>query len=426
LAGEWHLAGPDGELSNPRPIILYFNGTFVHHQNGAHYRVAELLRFLMDCGCQVILYSFSNHFDCPWGDSEIAEFLAKYPTASLVLDRRSLGLHYWTRAKKLISSLLPSLTPNLLAARLPGASPQYDCLNVAFPNALYVVNYANGLLELNGIDPRNAIVETHDLDFLQFTKRYGFALTSRKIVGKFRSEFSLLGSARALIAIARTEAGIFRLFFPEKPVFFVPNYGSPKSKPRTIDARSFDYDLLFVGSAHLFNVRGIVGFMQTHRELLANCRLAIAGNVSQLPEVVAAASISPNISLLGFVDDIDDLYSRTKIVVSPVDGTGLKIKVVEALAAGKPVFGSQHSIEGLPPGADECVFIINAEHMATMLSDPALLASAGRAARAFAQDLSTKGDVASLRSFLIGAVEDQSEILPARQVARKQEQLSAR
>jgi glycosyltransferase involved in cell wall biosynthesis len=375
----------------------------VHHQNGAHYRVAELLGFLISCGCQVIVYSFSNHVDCPWSDSEIAEFAAKYPTASLVLDRRSRWLRYWTRAKKLISSLLPSLTPALLAARLPGATPQYDHLKVEFPSALYVVNYANGLLELNGIDPRNAIVETHDLDFLQFTKRYGFALTSRKITGKFRSEFSLLGSASALIAIARTEAGIFRLFFPEKPVFFVPKYGSPKSKPRTVDARSFDYDLLFVGSNNLLNARGIVGFMQAHRNLLANYRLAIAGNVSLVPKVVAAASISPNVSLLGFVDDLDDLYSRTKIVVSPVDGTGLKIKVVEALTAGKPVFGSQHSIEGLPPGADECVFIIDAAHMAAMLSHPALLASAGKTAQAFAQDLSTKGDVAKLRSFLIGA-----------------------
>ena len=389
-------------MSDPRPIILYFNGTFVHHQNGAHYRVAELLGFLINCGCQVIVYSFLNHVDCPWGDSEIAEFVAKYPTASLVLDRRSPRLHYWTRAKKLISSLLPSLTPALLAARLPGASPRYDHLKVEFPNALYVVNYANGLLELNGIDPRNAVVETHDLDFLQFTKRYGFALTSRKITGKFRSEFSLLGSAAALIAIARTEAGIFRLFFPDKPVFFIPNYGSPKCKPHTADARSFDYDLLFVGSDNPFNARGIVGFMQNNRSLLANYRMAIAGNVSLLPEVVTAASISPNVSLLGFVHDIDDLYSRTKIVVSPVDGTGLKIKVIEALAAGKPVFGSHHSIEGLPPGADECVFIIDAAHMATMLSDPALLASAGKAAQAFAQDLSTKGDVAEFRSFLIG------------------------
>jgi glycosyltransferase involved in cell wall biosynthesis len=104
---------------------------------------------------------------------------------------------------------------------------------------------------------------------------------------------------------------------------------------------------------------------------------------------------------LGFVDDIGDLYRRTKIVISPVDGTGLKIKVVEALSAGKPVFGSQHSIEGLPPGADDCVFIINATHMSKMLADPALLAAAGNAAHEFARGLSLKGDITQLRSYLV-------------------------
>jgi len=401
LAGEQQLVARDGELADTRPIILYFNGTFVHHQNGAHYRVADLLRFLVNCGCKVVFYSFSNHPECPWGEGEIVRFLAEFPTVSLVLDPRSRWLHYWTRARKLLTSLLPSLTPWLLAARLPGTSPRYDQLKNDFPQAIYVVNYANGLLELNGIDSRNAIVETHDLDFLQFTKRYGFALTSRKIVGKFRSEFSLLGSTSALIAISRTEAGIFRLFFPEKPAFFVPDYGTTKHKPGIAGARLFDYDLLFVGSEHLFNARGIISFMQTQPMLLENYRLAIAGKVSSVPEVVAAAAILPNVSLLGFVDDIGDLYNRTKIVVSPVDGTGLKIKVVEALSAGKPVFGSQHSIEGLPPGADDCVFTINSAHMLKMLADPALLAAAGNAAQEFARSLSLKGDLAQLRSFLV-------------------------
>ncbi|MBV9530126.1 MAG: glycosyltransferase family 4 protein [Bradyrhizobium sp.] len=376
----------------------------MHYQNGSQRRVANLLAYLVNCGCQVTVYSFSNHFDCPWGESEIAEFAIKYPTVGLVLDRRPHWLLYWSKAKKLISSLIPSLTPALVATRLPGASPQYNDLRSKFPNALYVVNYANGLFELNGIDPRSTVVETHDLDFLQFTKRYGFALTSRKIVGKFRSEFSLLGIASALIAISRIEAGIFRLFLPDKPVFFVPDYGSIKPKPKIISAsRNFDYDLLFVGSDNPLNVMGIVGFIRSHRNLLGRYRLAIAGKASLVDEVVAAVSSSPNVSLLGFVDNIDDLYDRTKIVISPVDGTGLKIKVIEALAAGKPVFGSQHSLEGLPPGAQQCVFPINDANIAKMLTDTTLLASAEKAAEAFARDLSNKGDLRDFRSFLICA-----------------------
>lgn len=382
--------------------MLYFNGTFVHHQNGAHARVAALLRFLVDCGCRVVVYSFADHPDCPWGETEVALFSSTFPTVRLVLEQRPKPLRYWIRTKKLLTSIAPSLTPILLSLNLPGATPNYDRLKTELPGALYFVNYANGLLELNGVDPRNAIIETHDLDFLQFSKRYGHSLTSLKIAGKFRSEMSLLESASALIGIAPPESSLFRLCFPQKTVFFVPDYGGAETKPRN-DLSLFDYDLLFVGSENHFNICGIIAFMEAHKTFLVNHRLAIAGKVSLMPEVIAAASTSTSISLLGYVDDIDDLYNRSKVFISPIDGTGLKIKVVEALAAGKPVFGSQHTIDGLPPGADACVFPLNTTLISAMLADAALLASAGNAARLFAQDLSQKGDASKLKSFLVEA-----------------------
>lgn len=387
---------------NQRPVVLYFNGTFVHHQNGAHARVAALLKFLVDCGCQVTVYSFADHPDCPWGKTEIALFSSTFPTVRLVLDRRPGPLRYWIKAKKLLTSIMPSITPTLLSWNLPGATPNYDRLKAELSRALYFVNYANGLVELNGVDPGSSVVETHDLDFLQFSKRYGHSLSSRKIASKYRSEISLLESASALIGIAPSETGLFRLCFPEKTVFFVPDYGVTEVKHLNAPSQ-FDYDMLFVGSENRFNVHGIIAFIEEHKTFLTSHPLAIAGEVSIVPDVIAAASTSTNISLLGYVDDIDDLYRRSKIVISPVEGTGLKIKVVEALAAGKPVFGSQHTIDGLPPGSDACVFALNTTLMSAMLADATLLASTGNAGRLFAKELSQKGDAEKLRSFLMDA-----------------------
>jgi glycosyltransferase involved in cell wall biosynthesis len=236
---------------------------------------------------------------------------------------------------------------------------------------------------------------------LQFTKRYGFGLTSLRIIGKFRTEFSLLDLANAIIAIAWVEAAIFRLFLRPKPVFFIPDYGSAEGQPRDVDVRSSDYDLLFVASDNILNSRGIVDFMKNHHAFLSRYSMAIAGNVCRVAEVEAAAALLPNVRLLGFVKNLDELYSRCKIVISPVEGTGLKIKVIEALAAGKPVFGSQHSLSGLPPGAEGCVFLIDEPRMALMLLDPVLLASAARAARSFAANLSSRGDLQLFKSFLV-------------------------
>lgn len=384
----------------PAPIILYFNGTFVNRTNGAHVRMSALLRFLLAGPDPVIVYSYADHPDCPWGAAEIARFAHDFPKARLVLDRRPAWLVLATKAKKWLSGAVPGWAPWLLALRLPGATPGYERLCHGFPDARLIVNYANGLVELNGVVPGRAVIETHDLDFLQFSKRFGHALSSRRIAAKFRSEFALLDHAAALISIAPIEAGLFRLCFAEKAVFFIPDYGVSGAPRPVPQARPAEYDLLFVGSENPFNVAGIVGFMAAHRAFLRHHDLVIAGRASLDPEVVAAAAGCARVRLLGFVDDIDALYRRARLVISPVDGTGLKIKVVEALAAGKPVFGSRHTIDGLPPGSGGCVFPIDPAAMTAMLDDPDALARAGLAARAYARNLASTADLAAFEAFL--------------------------
>ena len=39
-------------------------------------------------------------------------------------------------------------------------------------------------------------------------------------------------------------------------------------------------------------------------------------------------------------------------MICPVEGTGANIKVLEALAYGKPVFACESAISGLPPGSE--------------------------------------------------------------------------
>ena len=249
LKGSLPQSMDSGSRSGVKPIILFFNGTFVHRLNGAHVRVSNLLEFLLTSGYRVILYSYADHPDCPWGLNEIALFHEMFPTVELVLDRRPRHFKLWKRANKMLSGMFPSLTNALIRAHLPGATPNYARLAANEPNAVLIVNYANGFIELNGVSSDLTIIETLDLDFLQFSKRFGFSLTSLKIVSKFRSEFSLLAAASALIAIAAPEAGLFRLCFPKKPVFFVPEYTSARAPIAKSEAIRIDYDLVFVGSA---------------------------------------------------------------------------------------------------------------------------------------------------------------------------------
>lgn len=82
-------------------------------------------------------------------------------------------------------------------------------------------------------------------------------------------------------------------------------------------------------------------------------------SLRKLPHVVIAGSLSESavlqdatgIERLGILPDVGIFYPRINVALSPVRfGGGLKIKVFEALANGKPVVATSHSIEGFPEG----------------------------------------------------------------------------
>lgn len=53
--------------------------------------------------------------------------------------------------------------------------------------------------------------------------------------------------------------------------------------------------------------------------------------------------------VMGFVDDPYLLLSHAKALVSPLfNGAGIKVKVIESLACGTPVIGTEIAFEGLP------------------------------------------------------------------------------
>ena len=55
------------------------------------------------------------------------------------------------------------------------------------------------------------------------------------------------------------------------------------------------------------------------------------------------------VELMGYVNQLSEFYDEIDLVIAPIImGTGLKMKVVEALAYGKPVIGTALAFEGLP------------------------------------------------------------------------------
>ena len=129
-------------------------------------------------------------------------------------------------------------------------------------------------------------------------------------------------------------------------VFYIPRYASATPICRVDRPKAgYFYDLVFVGSDMFQNARGLLTFSRQQRHGSRHCdRSGRSGRRNT--SVRAFAQDRPHIHLLGFVDDLFATYAASKAAISPVDGTGLKIKVVEALGHGRPVFASRQSGKG--------------------------------------------------------------------------------
>jgi glycosyltransferase involved in cell wall biosynthesis len=165
-------------------------------------------------------------------------------------------------------------------------------------------------------------------------------------------ECALLGRADLVLAIQSREAAFVNHQVPGGRAITVPMGVDPVALPQP----GTDGLLLFVGSNTAPNILGLTWFFDRIwpevRRNAPDARLLIAGTVSW-----AFPKGGPDgTEFLGLVDDLPALYTRAGIVISPlIQGSGLKIKLVEALAHGKAVVATSVTLQGVEEIAGQAV-----------------------------------------------------------------------
>ncbi len=194
-------------------------------------------------------------------------------------------------------------------------------------------------------------------------------------------ELSRLKRARAVIAIQREEADYVRASLPDRTVILAPMAATPLARPQPGDSDT----VLFVGSNASPNVLGMAWFFAEVwplvRRARPSARLVVCGNVSR--------SLPPppeGVKLMGVVPDLGEAYRTAGVVISPLQvGSGLKIKLIEALAQGKAMVVSPVTLQGVEAEVSPAVQVREdaagfATAVVDFLQDPRARESAGEAA----------------------------------------------
>lgn len=222
-------------------------------------------------------------------------------------------------------------------------------------------------------------VVMHDLFSAQQTP-------GRPVLVELDEELHMLAGADAVLAIQATEAEVVAQALGAGRVIMAPVAFAcvPASQPG--DGRT----VLFVGSDTLPNQDALTWLLDSIWPAVAEAspgaRLVVAGAVC-----TAVRSRRSDVSLLGRVGDLAALYRDAAVVVSPLrHGSGLKVKLVEALAHGKAVVASSTTLQGVEHLAGRAAVRADdaagfATAVTALLADPVLRSAQGTAALAAAR-----------------------------------------
>ncbi|MDX6674762.1 MAG: polysaccharide biosynthesis protein PslH [Solirubrobacteraceae bacterium] len=152
----------------------------------------------------------------------------------------------------------------------------------------------------------------------------------------------------AVVVFTQRDRAVLAPAAAPTPVVAIPfGAGSLEGDPRPAES---DGSVLFVGNfVHAPNAdaarRLVTSIFPRVRNTHPDCVLYVVGD-NPPPELVEDER--PGVVVTGWVADLSPLLQRAAVVVAPLrEGGGMRVKVVDALAAGKAVVATPRGAEGL-------------------------------------------------------------------------------
>lgn len=314
-----------------KKILVFYPHNFLELSSGTHKRITELMVYFAEREMTVDIFSI-NGFTNTWRTENSIR-------SELFREKFLFNWRYPLKGRKLND--LRRMFRRLEDFALPAMKRQFEevaengCYDYIFISYVYWANLVDNVK--SGIK----IMDCHDLVSLNAHLLSGQG--EFKYGRMFQDEVCALDKFDYVFCISEEESVIMSSFASRPRFVNVPTAMPRKFSRDIVSDNTFDYDLVFVGSGdNRFNRDGLIWFVERVMPLRPALKVAVAGNVCD------HLSGARNLKLLNYVKDLEDVYKRSKAVICPLrGGTGLKIKVAEALSYGKPVITTKWGLSGI-------------------------------------------------------------------------------
>jgi hypothetical protein len=328
-------------------VMFFFPGNLFLNSDGCHFRALQILNYLLDQDYKVDVVIINNIGGWQYSNNHFTHpNMNVYVLENSKVEKFQKALYF--------CNLNIAFSPIAMKIKDLSRINNYDAAVIAYATYAYLVPVIRNKI-------KKIVCDTQD--FLSLSAIQKSFISYKDIGSRLSRELKYLSEFDILLNISEYENYFFSSFLKNKSYVVTPYSNDVKCQEYEII-----YDIIYVGSDNAFNIKSINWFLREVYPHVRNLKLAIVGNVYT---GIEKSLLTKNIDILGRVNDISEIYSKSKIAICPmIGGTGLKIKIIEALTYNKPVIASSVVKYGLIGNYEDAVYLAsNEEEFVNYLHD---------------------------------------------------------
>lgn len=333
-----------------RILVVYPNNLF-QSKTGTNTRVTELAKCFCELGYSLDLFAFNNFnadsdFDTFYQDNNesLIERLFLYDYDKSI---KKLGIFKWftRKLKRFMENIIDKKT--YLANWIqPECQHFFD--EIISENEYYAIvffyTYMTTLLDGKDISAKKYIF-LEDCFFLQQHMRNGSKKKNETLGRLLDEEINRLNVFDEIFCISYDEKIMYEKFLGRE-IHFMPHTIKETDQNIPIPVYKRKWDICYIGSDNPYNVEGLTWFLNEVLPFLDDrIRMVFVGKMNASADIPQRE----NIDIISFAKSLDLVYNDSKICICPMfHGTGMKIKVVEAMSHGLPMVCNERGVDGFP------------------------------------------------------------------------------